>query len=152
LLVFYPVNGEALVKANKTFIDTLGEVDEALGRTERPWWFLGGDDPSFVDIQYIAVVERIAPSVLYWKGLAIRSLNELPHFQTWLAAFEQLPHYLASRSDYYTHIMATPSQNGPGFVIPAAKPIANQISGFSGAWILPLDQESRGMLGTNAWA
>ena len=137
-LTFYPVKEEALVKANQTFLETLARVDQALGSTESPW-FLGGDGPSLVDIQYITLMERIAPSVLYWKGLDIRSLTEIPHFQKWLAAFERLPHYLASRSDYYTHIMAIPSQNGPGYMIPSAKPIANQISGLSGAWNLPLD-------------
>lgn len=139
-LVFYPVKDEALAKANQTFVKTLTKVNEALGHTEGPW-FLGGNDPSFVDIQYITVMERIAASVLYWNGLDIRSLDELPFFQTWMTAFERLPHYLASRSDYYTHSMAIPSQNGPGFLIPSAKPIANRISGLLGAWNLPLDPE-----------
>ena len=141
LLVFYPVKDEALAKANQTFVDTLTKVNEALSHTKGPW-FLEGNNPSFVDIQYITTMERIAASVLYWKGLNIRSLDNLPQFQTWLAAFERLPHYLASRSDYYTHVMAIPSQNGPGFLIPSAKLIANRISGLSGAWDLPLDPET----------
>ncbi|CAB9509865.1 IN2-1 homolog B [Seminavis robusta] len=140
-LVFYPVSGEALQKANKTMLHTLAKVDQELSVTDRPW-FLGGDTPSLVDIQYIADMERIIPSVLYWKGWDIRSCT-LPHFQRWLTAWEALPAYTASRSDYYTHMTVIPSQNGPGYMIPEAKRIASRISGLvDGAWHLPLPQDS----------
>lgn len=140
-LTFYPIEGEALVKANQTFLETLAKVDRDLGATDGAW-FLGGDMPSLVDIQFITQVERIIPSVLYWKGLAIRD-TQFPNLDRWLAAFESIPAYLASRSDYYTHIMVIPSQNGPGCMIPDAKPIANQICGLSGgAWQFPISPES----------
>ena len=137
-LTFYPVEGEALAKAKEVFIQTLSKVDSELAVIEGPW-FLGGDAPSLVDLQFITQVERIIPSVLYWKGLAIRDC-QFRNLDKWLAAFEALPAYLASTSDYYTHVMVIPSQNGPGYLIPEAKPIANQMCGLSlGAWQFPLD-------------
>lgn len=139
-LVFYPVKGEALQSANRTFHDTLARVDTELGVNANGGpWFLGGNAPSMVDLQYITQIERIIPSVLYWKGLAIRDTT-FPHLDRWLAAFEELPCYIASQSDYYNHVMIMPSQNGPGYMIPQAKPIAFQICGLSGAaWDLPMD-------------
>lgn len=141
-LVFYPTEGEALQKSNQTFLETLARVDNALKSTDGPW-FLGANAPSLVDIQYITQMERILPSVLYWKGLDLRQNNNtqvlFPHLEAWLLAFESIPAYRASRSDYYTHIMVIPSQNGPGYMIPHAKKIANQISGLEGSWSLPLN-------------
>lgn len=138
-LVFYPIDGEALQKANRTFLDTLARVDQELSVTDGPW-FLGGEAPSLVDLQYVTHIERILPSVLYWKGLSIRRTGTFPHLDQWLSAMEELPAYLASRSDYYTHIMVMPSQNGPGFMIPQAKSIAAQICGLTGgSWRRPLD-------------
>ena len=138
-LVFYPVKDDALIKANQTLLETLEKMNRALGDSDGPW-FLGGTDPSLVDILFIPMVERMIPSVLYWKGFHLMlATAELTYFHKWLSAWEKQPQYLASRSDYYTHIMAIPSQNGPGYMIPAAKVIANQLSGLSGAWTLPLN-------------
>jgi glutathione S-transferase len=59
-----------------------------------------------------------------------------------LSAFEELPCYIASRSDYYTHVHVMPSQNGPGYMVSQAKPIAFQICGLSGGtWNLSLHLE-----------
>ena len=62
--VFYPVEGDAFVKARTNFLYALIRVDDALGSTSGPW-FLGGMSPSIVDVQYISHVERIVASVLY---------------------------------------------------------------------------------------
>jgi glutathione S-transferase len=138
-LVFYPIEGEALQKANQTFLDTLARVDHELSATDGPW-FLGGEAPSLVDLQYVTHMERIIPSVLYWKALSIRHTGNFPHLDQWLSAMEELPAYLSTRSDYYTHVMVMPSQNGPGYMIPQAKSIAAKICGLaSGSWHLPLD-------------
>jgi glutathione S-transferase len=137
-LVFYPVEGDALTKTRKNLFDTLQKVDHALGSTPGPW-FLGGDAPSMVDLQYISHMERLLASVLYWKGLVIRGRFE--KVDQWLAAFDERPSYLATKSDSYTLCMAIPSQNGPGYFVREAKDIAANISGLDGAWELPLDKE-----------
>lgn len=136
-LVFYPVEGEALETARNNLLGTLEKVDQALGQTSGPW-FLGGDRPSMIDIQYIVQMERLIASALYWKGLVIRGKNN--NIDRWLEAFEKRPTYIATKSDYYTHAFAMPSQNGPGYSIPEAKDIAKEIYGLDGAWKLPLKQ------------
>lgn len=37
----------------------------------------------------------------YYKGYDVR--KKFPNIDRWLAAYEELPHYMASKSDYYTH-------------------------------------------------
>lgn len=117
------------------FESTLDQVNSALGATPGPW-FLGGDAPSLVDFQYISHVERMVPSVLYWKGLKMRG-TKWPNIDRWLAAFEDRKEYLATKSDYYTHVMDIPPQYGPGQTVPEAEPFQKRIDGREG-WTLPL--------------
>jgi len=140
-LTFQP--GKGLFDANeKGFLQTLREVDDALSATEGPW-FLGGEAPSLVDLQYISHVERMLASVLYWKGLRLRDTGEYPGLDAWLAAFEARPAYLATKSDYYTHIKDIPPQYGDGYAIGAAADVAARIDGSDAtAWSLPLRRAS----------
>ena len=43
---------------------------------------------------------------------------------------------MATKSDYYTHSQALPSQNGPGYPVPEAAAVAARIGGLAGAWSL----------------
>ena len=47
--------------AKKQFEVCLDEVDTALGESAGPW-FLGGDTPSIVDLQYVSHIERMNPA------------------------------------------------------------------------------------------
>ena len=121
------------------FEDVLTRVDRALQETEGPW-FLGGSRPSIVDLQYVSHVERMAPSVLYWKGLMIRggdAARQWPGLHRWLAAFEERQPYVATKSDYYTHITDIPPQYGPGQSVADAEAYACKLDGREG-WQLPL--------------
>lgn len=146
-LTFQP--GKGLMDSHeKGVLNTLKQVDEALGETAGPW-FLGGEAPSLVDLQYVSHVERMLASLLYWKGLPLRGTGQLPHMDAWLAAFEERPAYLATKSDYYTHCMDIPPQYGPGQSVGGAAPYAKVIDGDGGAgaaWQLPLElgPEGRG--------
>ena len=77
-------------------------------------------------------------SCLYWKGLRLRGDGSPPFesLRAWLEAFEQRPSYVASKSDYYTLVNSLPSQNGPGYLVPAAYGLSAQICGLDGAWTL----------------
>ena len=66
--MFYPVESEKLEAATANFCASLRRVDAALASTRGPW-FLGGDSPSLVDLQYVSHVERMVASALYWKGM-----------------------------------------------------------------------------------
>jgi glutathione S-transferase len=129
--------------SKKSFVKTLTTVDQELGSRPGPW-FLGGDDPSLVDLQYISHVERMLASALYWKGLRIRNSGEFPNIDRWLDAFELRPSYQATKSDYYTHVRDIPPQYGDGYfdVGPEVTMARETIEG--GCWRLPLsvDEDS----------
>jgi len=152
-LTFQP--GKGLMDSHeKGVLQTLEKVDEALGETDGPW-FLGGEAPSLVDLQYISHVERMLASLLYWKGLPLRATGQLPNMDAWLAAFEARPAYIATKSDYYTHCKDIPPQYGDGYPVASAAPYAKLIDGDGGvgaAWQLPLDlgPEGRGKVETLA--
>jgi glutathione S-transferase len=134
-LTFYPVAGEALAIARSNLMEVMQQINKMLGINSGPW-FLGGNAPSIVDINYITTLERIIPSVLYWKGITIR--GRFDNIDRWLAAMETRSQYLATKSDFYNTVRILPSQNGPGYSIPEARRIADQIYGLDGAWELPL--------------
>ena len=104
-LVFYPVEeGEALERAQTALLASLGRLDDALASTPG-CWLLGGEHPSYVDVQMITTIERLVASVLYWKGLHVRASSMAParfeHLERWLAAFEARPSYLATKGDCF---------------------------------------------------
>lgn len=138
-LTFAP--GKGLMDRNeRNFLSTLQRVEAALGQTDGPW-FLASEHPTLVDLQYVSHVERMLASVLYWKGMQLRTSGDFPNLDRWLRAFEERPSYLATKSDYYTHCMDIPPQYGPGFGIDEAKDAALSIDGKlagSKAWVLPL--------------
>ena len=61
-----------------------------------------------------------------------------PNLNRWFEAFEQRPAYVASKSDWYTHIKDIPPQYGAGVGIPAAKATAQAMDGGDASWRLPL--------------
>lgn len=134
-LVFYPVKGEALSGARSKLLDKLQEIDDILGSTTGPW-FLGGDAPSLIDINYTPTMERLVASCYYYKGLQVRGI--FSNLDCWLEAWEDRPNYLASKCDFYTHTLAMPSQNGPGYLVEEALMSADRICGLGGSWELPL--------------
>jgi len=128
--------------ARKGFEQTFDQVDAALGELPGPW-FLGGDTPSIVDLQYVSHIERMNASCLYWKGMQLRGTSRWANVERWFAAFEERPSYHASKSDYYTHIMDIPPQYGPGYSDSSKEAQAAQleIDGVTG-WKLPLKLSS----------
>ena len=128
--------------ARKQFEETFDKVNAALGGLSGPW-FLGGDTPSIVDLQYVSHVERMNASCLYWKGLQLRSTERWANIERWFAAFEERPSYVATKSDYYTHVMDIPPQYGPGYSDSSdeVKEAQLKIDGHA-TWRLPLSLSS----------
>jgi glutathione S-transferase len=50
-----------------------------------------------------------------------------PAIERWMAAFEAMPTYMATKSDYYTHIKDIPPQYGPGYSLPGSEKFASVI-------------------------
>lgn len=95
------------------FDAALAEVDAALGQNSASPWFLPVLHPTIVDMQYVSHVERMVASAMYFKGYDIR--KRFGNIDAWLSAFEELPYYMASMSDFYTHVMNIPPQYGSPF-------------------------------------
>lgn len=92
------------------FFAAMSEVDDALASSQESPWFLPYSHPTIVDFQYVSHIERVVASVHYYKGRDIR--GQFPHIDRWLSAFEDLPYYMATKSDYYTHCTDIPPQYG----------------------------------------
>lgn len=114
---------------------TMMAVDRELAQTPGPWFL---DNLSIVDLTYVTHIERMCASCLYWSGLDIRASDKWPHINRWLEAFEARPTYMATKSDYYTHVMDIPPQYGPGYSLPGSEAAAREIMGEDGSWELPL--------------
>ena len=88
----------SFIERQKAFEGTLDRVEAELGAAPGPW-FLGGEHPTLVDLQYVSHVERMVASALYWKGLQIRGAGaeRWPNLERWFRAFEQRPSYHATK-------------------------------------------------------
>jgi len=130
------------------FEKTMDRVEAALANHPESPWFLGGDIPSIVDLQYISHVERMLASCLYWKGMQLRGTERWPRLEKWIDSFEQRPSYQATKSDYFTHVRDIPPQYGPGYADNGEEVEAatRAIGGQEGSWQLPLELRSPGAL------
>lgn len=102
---------------------TLKQVNQELTVTSSPWFL---DELSIVDLTYITHIERMCASVAYWSGKQIRG-SRWPAIERWMVAFEAMPSYMATKSDYYTHVMDIPPQYGPGYSLPGSEKFAGVI-------------------------
>lgn len=91
--------------------------------TSSPWFL---NELSIVDLTYITHVERMCASVAYWSGRQIRG-DRWPAIERWMAAFEAMPSYMATKSDYYTHVTDIPPQYGPGYSLSGSEQFAGVI-------------------------
>jgi glutathione S-transferase len=141
------------------FIDTLKRVESELSR--RGPFFLG-KEVSTVDLQYAPFLERMAASLLYYKGFKIRAApgekNPYPAINRWFDAMEKLPSYQLTKSDYYTHCWDLPPQLGGCVSEPGGEKyraiIDGKLSldGSRGSWELPLIPHQGGVEPDWAWA
>lgn len=130
-LVFRPPTAAS----KRRFLDGLDDVNRELSVTEGPWFltFL-----SIVDLTYLSHIERMCASVSFWTGIKIRGSGRWPAIDRWFDAFEDRPSYLATKSDYYTHVMDIPPQYGPGYFAEEQNEYTSKILGEDGSWKLPL--------------
>ncbi|CAM9555828.1 unnamed protein product, partial [Sphacelaria rigidula] len=138
---------------------TLDQVNDALASSPGPWFLpsaaqeaaSGSPDEGFslVDLTYVPHLERMAASTAYWKGLQLRgnprqadrmlrSDGRWPAINRWFEALEMRETYMATKSDFYTHVRDIPPQYGNGQSVPEAAEMAAAIEGADGSWSLPL--------------
>jgi len=133
--------------AMQGFLDCLSTVDEQLASSSGPWFFDNYSYPTMIDFVFVSHIERMLASCVYWKGLNLRSTEmrqKYPALNAWLDAFEKKEHYLAFKSDYYTHIKDIPPQYGPGYdggFGDKQPSYSKMITGQDGSWSLPLPHD-----------
>ena len=124
--------------AQSAYCETLDSVDAELGAGGGPY-FMGGEF-TMVDIAFAPFLERMAASVLYYKGLKIegnggRWLN----LDKWFAAMAKRDVYRGIKSDYYTTAHDLPPQLGGCVENGENVQARDAIDGVNGIdWRLPL--------------
>eukprot|EP00904_Undaria_pinnatifida_P006533 jgi/Undpi1/3009/HiC_scaffold_14.g06386.m1 len=83
-------------------------------------------------------LERMAASTAYWKGLQLRGNPRWAAINRWFEALEMRETYMATKSDFYTHVQDIPPQYGNGQSVPRADAMKATIDGADGSWSLPL--------------
>ena len=136
-----------------SFISVLNEVERALKNSSGD--FFMGKRVTIVDIMFAPFLERMAASLLFFKGFQIRvapgEKSEFPAVNKWFDAMETLEAYQLTKSDYYTHCWDLPPQLGGCVPEKGSEPVQNAING-QGSWELPLTPHNGGLEPEWAWA
>ena len=111
---FRPADGPGQ-RHRAQFEATMAKVEAALGDVPEGPFFLG-ERLCIVDLVYVPHLERIAASLLYWKAYRIRGdRDKYPLVNAWFDALEERDTYMATQSDFYTHVKDIPPQYGDGY-------------------------------------
>ncbi|KAL7568514.1 hypothetical protein ACA910_002634 [Epithemia clementina (nom. ined.)] len=139
-------------RSKRDFIEVLERVEKSLSKTGP---FFLGESVSLVDFMYASFLERMAASLLYFKGFFIRvppgEQTDYPAVNKWFDAMEELPSYQLSKSDYYTHCWDLPPQLGGCTYEAGCEPYEKAINGersldgTQGSWELPLQPHNGGV-------
>jgi glutathione S-transferase len=135
----------------KSFEQVLQQVEQALSSSDGPFFL--GSQFSLVDVQFAPFLERMAASLLYYKGFQIRVVptdnknnNRYPNINRWFDAMEEIPAYILTKSDYYTHCWDLPPQLGGCGSEPGCEKYQAAINGQDGtSWELPLQPHNGGI-------
>ena len=121
-----------------SFSEVLDEVDAELGAGGGPYFM--GEEFTLVDIAYTPFLERMAASVLYFKGVKIEGNGgRWPHLDRWYAAMFTRKVYRGIKSDYYTTAHDLPPQLGGCAENGDNVQARDAIDGVDGtSWRLPL--------------
>jgi len=129
------------------FLRVLGRVEEELASVEGGFFL--GKEVSVVDCMFAPFLERVAASMIYFKGLPIRvpkgSKSDHPAINRWFDAMETLPSYTLTKGCHYSHCWDLPPQLGGCTRNPRGEPYRNAIDGRASlvsdklGWDLPLE-------------
>lgn len=157
--MYWLTQGGASSKAN--FMKTLDQVEQSLQMAVNGGPFFLGKEISIVDVQFAPFLERMAASLLYYKGFQIREVTsttttaKYPAINRWFDAMEELPSYQLTKSDYYTHCWDLPPQLGGCVSEPGSQSYQDAIDGkgkTSSSWSLPLKPDNGGIEPDWKWA
>lgn len=131
------LRGEETGRARCAFEQAMDATEEALANSGGPF-FLGAD-LSLVDVVFASSLERVAASMLYYKGLRVKG-GHWRCVNAWFDAMEGREAYRATQSDFHTHVHDLPPQIGGCLASgsPEQRAAAATIDGEDGSWQLPL--------------
>jgi len=122
----------------------LRRVDRELGVAGGPFFL--GKGLSIVDVMFAPFLERMAATLAYHKGLALRRNENWPHVEAWFLAMEGRPSYRHIQSDFYTHVWNLPVQIGRASSMLGGETFRADIDGKDGSWSLPLPEDDGALL------
>jgi hypothetical protein len=105
------------------FASVLGRVEAALSERGGPYFL--GEQFSLVDCIFAPFLERMAASLLYYKGFDMRNNPQYRALERWFRAMEQRPTFRNIKSDYWTHAMVGAPESpalSPGTMYPTCTP------------------------------
>lgn len=156
----YWLTGNGGNRAKKEFVQVLQVVEDALRSADGPFFL--GKTISQVDVQFAPFLERMAASLLFFKGFQIRvakgTSTDFPEVNAWFDAMETLPSYQLTKSDYYTHCWDLPPQLGGCTYDPDGRAFEDAINGLKsldgsqGSWEIPLQPHNGGVEPDWEWA
>ncbi len=124
-------------QGRSNFEKCMDTVERSLAERGGPY-FLGAEF-SLVDVTFAPFLERMAASLLYYKGLRVRGAGRWPRLDAWFEAMCSRPTFHAIQSDFYTHAHDLPPQLGGCEFNEAGPAAAAAIDGTDGvSWRLPL--------------
>ena len=147
-------------RSKDSFVQVLNQVEESLAK-QGP--FFMGESVTLVDFMYASFLERMAASLLYFKGFFIRvppgEATPFPAVNRWFDAMEGLESYQLTKSDYYTHCWDLPPQLGGCAYESGCEPYEKAINGKQrlddgtrSSWELPLQAHNGGVEPDWTWA
>jgi len=149
----YWLTGNGGSRSKAEFVETLNQVERALSQSNGS--FFMGKDVTIVDFMFAPFLERMAASLLFFKGFMMRvppnTPTDYPNLNKWFDAMETLESYQLTKSDYYTHCWDLPPQLGGCTYEPAGEPYEKAINGersldgMQGSWDLPLQPHNGGV-------
>ena len=150
----YWLTGNGGSRAKAEFVETLNQVELALSQSKGGPFFMG-KDVTIVDFMFAPFLERMAASLLFFKGFMMRvpdnTQTDFPNLNKWFDAMETLESYQLTKSDYYTHCWDLPPQLGGCTYEPAGESFEKAINGersldgTQGSWELPLQPDNGGV-------
>jgi len=132
------LRGEESSRARKQFEQAMDETDRVLASSGGPFFL--GENLSLVDVVFASSLERIAASILYYKGLRVKG-GRWEAINAWFGSMEARDSYKATQSDFHTHVHDLPPQIGGCIAAGSAeqRAIAAALDGKDGmSWQLPL--------------
>ena len=140
--------------SKESFIKVLREVETELSNSVGGDFFLG-EDVSIVDFMFAPFLERMAASMIFFKGYQIRvapgEKTEFEAINKWFDAMEKLESYQLTKGDYYSHCWDLPPQLGGCTYENGGEPFEKCINGertldgSRGSWELPLEPHLGGV-------